>query len=239
MLAGISERIGYDTPDRRRFLTRIIPPPANPLHKTDFFLNLLAAINVPSDGRVPDFFSDPEMEKTFLNRRREWGIGNGEPYAVVHPGGNWDLKRWPAALFIEWIRIFRKEYPWKIFLCGTESEKLITDTIMREFSTDAVISLCGQTNLGELALLLKGAKFLLSNDSGPIHLAASQKTKIIGLFGPTSPDLTGPISDASVEILRKDVGCEVPCYFRSCHYRVCMDWITPQEVLEKARGLLL
>jgi len=98
----------------------------------------------------------------------------------------------------------------------------------------SVVSLCGKTTLDVLARLLKGAEFLLSNDSGPIHLAASQKTKLIGLFGPTSPVLTGPVSDAPMSILWKDVGCEVPCYYRSCNYRVCMELVTPQEVFQKS-----
>jgi ADP-heptose:LPS heptosyltransferase len=89
-----------------------------------------------------------------------------------------------------------------------------------------------------LALLLKEAALLISNDSGPIHLAASQQVSILGLFGPTRPDLTGPIARGRSKILHKQVGCELPCYFRECDYRVCLDWLTPEEVFKEA-GILL
>ena len=57
---------------------------------------------------------------------------------------------------------------------------------------------CGRTTFGELAALLKRARFLVSNDSGPIHVAASQRTRILGLYGPTSPKLTAPLSEAAL-----------------------------------------
>ena len=85
---------------------------------------------------------------------------------------------------------------------------------------------------------MKRARFILSNDSGPIHVAASQRTRILGLYGPTSPKETGPVSKGPVRLLWLDVGCTVPCYFRSCDARACMDLLTPEEVLERAEELL-
>lgn len=237
--AGISERIGYlGLSGERRFLTRGVPLPDKSLHKTDLFLNLLKEIGVASDGRAPDYFPGEEDERDFVSLCRDVGAEKGEPYVVVHPGGNWALKRWPADFFAEWIRLFLKEYPSRVFLCGTSSEIHLSEQIVSSVGSGRVISLCGKTSLGALALLLKKSRLFLSNDSGPIHLAASQGTKIIGLFGPTSPELTGPLSDGACAIIRKNVGCEVPCYFRSCHYRVCMEWLTPEEVFEKAKELL-
>ncbi len=237
--AGIPERIGYpDLSGNKRFLTRVVPFPDKPLHKTDLFLNLLKEMGVQPDGRAPDYFPGEEDQKDFERLCRDVGMEKGEPYVVVHPGGNWALKRWPTGLFAEWIRLFLREYGWRIFLCGTLSEMKISEEIVSSVGSGKVMSLCGKTSLGTLAILLKNAGLFLSNDSGPIHLAASQKTKTIGLFGPTSPELTGPLSDGRCGIIRKDVGCEVPCYFRSCHYRVCMEWIHPEDVLEKARNLL-
>jgi ADP-heptose:LPS heptosyltransferase len=162
----------------------------------------------------------------------------GEPYAVLHAGGNWDLKRWPADSFVEWIRLWRKETGKKVILCGTAPETPLADSIRSHFSEEEVFSLCGKTSFDELAFLLRNAELLLSNDSGPIHLAATQKTRIVGVFGPTSPAITGPVSQAPMKILWKDVGCEVPCYYRSCHYRVCMDWLKPEEVFRETRELL-
>ncbi len=232
-LAGIPERIGFETPGKKKMLTQTFAEPAKALHRIDHYLYLLQKAGIPSDGRHLEYNPAPETEEALWKR-----IGRNEPYVVLHVGGNWELKRWPAEYFVEWIRLWRKEFREKIILCGTDAEIEIVDRICSNFSKDEVLSLCGKTSFDELACLLKNAHFLLSNDSGPIHLAATQKTKVLGIFGPTSPDITGPVSEAPVKILWKDVGCEVPCYYRVCHYRVCMDWIKPEEVFKKTKELL-
>ena len=237
-LAGIPERAGYRVGSRVRFLTKSFPEPQGRYHRTDYFLNLLRHLEIPEDGRTPDFVPAEKAEVRAQALLARHGVASREPYAVVHPGGNWDLKRWPVSHFAEWIRLFQAEFPHKVFLCGTSGEAALSDEIRSSFSHDRVISLCGETTLDELAAILRRARLLLSNDSGPIHLAASQKTPIVGLFGPTSAEETGPLSDGEVRILQKDVGCEVPCYFRACDHRVCMEWLTPAEAFEKTKELL-
>jgi ADP-heptose:LPS heptosyltransferase len=186
-----------------------------------------------------EFCPAPEADRTLWQSLSEkGGLGRGDRYAVLHAGGNWTLKRWPVDYFVQWIRLWRKEFQEKIILCGTLREAEIADKIQSHFSKSEVLSLCGKTSFDELACLLKNARFLLSNDSGPIHLAATQKTKIIGIFGPTSPAITGPVSEAPMKIFWKDVGCEVPCYYNACHYRVCMEWTRPEEVFKKTKELI-
>ncbi len=233
-LAGIRTRIGYERKGQK-FLTQAVPLPPQPLHKTDYFLNLVEAAEIPADGRVPDFEVTQDEIESLDKKLAGKGVARGENFIVIHPGGNWNLKRWPVAHFFRLLELFFKQTPWKAVVCGARSEKGLADEIVARFSDGRAVSLSGETSLGELAALLKRARFLVSNDSGPIHLAASQKTKILGLFGPTSRELTGPISDGPVRILSKDVGCRVPCYFHDCDYRVCMELITPEEVFTACR----
>ncbi len=238
-LAGIPERIGYQKlGGKRRPLTRAISKPTLPMHKTKVFLHLLNAIGVPADGMTPDFFpflkAGEELDALF----QSFGLSRQLPYVVVHAGGNWDLKRWPADSFREWMRLFLEKYDFPIVLCGSENEKKLIKKISAGLDPNQVFSVCGQTTLDMLAVLLKHAKLVVSNDSGPIHLAASQGAPLLGIFGPTSPDLTGPLSKGPMKILRKDPGCEIPCYFSSCDTRVCMEWITPEEVFAASQTLL-
>ena len=237
-LGGIRERAGYAGLGRTKLLTQVSPNPRQPMHKTDYFLILLDDLEIPPDGRVPDFYPQPEAESELGDLLQNYGIARGTPYAVVHAGGNWTLKRWPTAYFTKWAELFLARYPLKIVLCGTRSEGPISDEISAHFKRNEVISLCGKTTIDTLALLLKNAELLLTNDSGPIHLAASQGTKIVGLFGPTSPEMTGPVSKGPSLILRKDVGCENPCYYRSCDSRLCMEWLTPEEVFQKTQEFI-
>ena len=239
LMAGIRERAGYEGPGgRTRLLTRACPVPVKTLHKTDYFLHLLEFLGVPADGRVPDFIPQ-EGAKVELDALREsYGIPNGAPYAVMHAGGNWALKRWPESYFIDWAKLLIRKYSWPIVICGTASEEALSKRICASFAEGQVVSFCGKTSVDTLALLLKDAQVFLSNDSGPIHLAASQGARTVGLFGPTSPDVTGPVSKGSLVVLRRDVGCEVPCYYRSCDYRVCMEWLKPEEVFQETVKLL-
>ena len=237
-LAGIRERLGFDGGFRRHWLTKVCPRPTAPLHRADIFIRLVEYFGVPADGRTPDFVPDRGAETALRRLFETHGLDWEKPYVTVHAGGNWALKRWPADYFVEWIRLFLKQKPWRVILCGTDSEKPLCEDIRSHFPPEAVVSLCGETSLDTLALLLGRAEMLLSNDSGPIHLAASQRTKILGLFGPTDPDQTGPISEVRSILLRRDVGCKVPCYFRSCNARFCMEWLKPEEVMEEARKLM-
>ncbi|MGH7197414.1 MAG: lipopolysaccharide heptosyltransferase II [Candidatus Omnitrophota bacterium] len=237
-LAGVPERIGYRVGSRIRFLTKSVPEPGTPLHRTDYFLRLLRDLGIPEEGRTPDFVPSKEAEAQAEALLADEGVAKRENYVVVHPGGNWDLKRWPVSHFVEWTRLFRKEFPHKVLVCGTPAETGLSAGIKSHFKDNGVVSLCGKTSLDVLAVLLRGAKLLLSNDSGPIHLAASQRTPIVGVFGPTSDEETGPLSEGGVRIVKKDVGCQIPCYFRACDTRVCMDWLTPEEVFKKTKELL-
>ncbi len=238
MLAGIPERIGLGSPGRRRFLTQTVPLPPDPTHKTDVFLHLLQASGVRPDGREPDFEVTAEEKSSLEKKLMLEGLAPKDAYAVLHAGGNWALKRWGLEYFICWTGLFLDAPGRKVVICGTASEEKLALEILTRYPGGNVVSLCGKTTLGELAALMAGAEFLISNDSGPIHLAASQKTKILGLYGPTSEALTGPISLGKTKILRKDVGCEVPCYFRSCDHRVCMELLSAEEVFEHTRELI-
>jgi len=235
--AGIRERVGFAVPGRSGLLTKAVPLPPEETHRIDFYLSLVQGAGIQANGRKPEFFPAESASGSLDRLFAQHGMRRDEPYVVVHAGGNWDLKRWPAEHFARWIRLFRQNRPWKVLLCGTASEAELADRIRDGFAPSEVVSLSGKTSLDELALLLRGARLLVSNDSGPIHLAASQDTPIVALFGPTSPERTGPVSDGRILTLRKDVGCAVPCYFRACDWRACMELLTPEEVLERSLSL--
>jgi len=236
--SGIRERWGYSSAGRDVLLTKVVPPLEERTHRIDYFLHMLSCLDIPPAGRSMDFVPAPEAAVTLEIVMSEAGIAPGEPYAVVHAGGNWNLKRWSAEYFSQWIYFYIRQYGGKVILCGTPAEAGIAKRILSRFTDGSVVSLCGKTSLDTLAVLLKNATLLLSNDSGPIHLAASQKTKIVGVFGPTSAKETGPVSEGPVKIVQKDVGCRIPCYFSACDYRVCMDTLLPADVFAETQKFL-
>jgi heptosyltransferase-2 len=96
---------------------------------------------------------------------------------------------------------------------------------------------CGKTNTKELAALIKNVDLFISNDSGPAHLSASLGINTLVLFGPTSSALSAP-RGIKVEILKKSVNCEIPCYNMSCQDNFCMKSITVEDVFSKAKEIL-
>ncbi len=231
-LSGIPERIGYAIKWNGFFLTEKVPVPTSSLHKVDYFLGLL-----PQGSRITsrDYTLNVGQEDraSVAALLAEKGVKPGEPFLVFCPAGNWDQKRWPperfAALGDELIRC-RHE---KIVITGEARDLSLAEKIASLMKEKPVI-LCGKTSLKQLAALLKSAALVVSNDTGAMHVAQSQGTKVIALFGPTDPRLTGPSGTGPKVILRKEVGCndDPPCYYVDCPDTICMKAIQVEDVLD-------
>lgn len=236
--AHIPQRWGMAGDGREELLTRTAQPSPKGVHRAQTYLDLIGAFGIAADGRKIDFIPDSTAEASLERILQGAGMDISKPFAVVHAGGNWELKRWPVSHFRTWSQRFLEARPQaSIVLSGAASEAETAHSIAEFLDPKRVFVLSGKTSLDELAFLFRKALFVLSNDSGPIHLAASQNARILGLFGPTAPSETGPWTEAPAEILWRDPGCEVPCYFRSCDSRVCMDRLSPESVLESALRL--
>ena len=97
---------------------------------------------------------------------------------------------------------------------------------------------CGLLNIKQLGALTKKADVFITADTGPLHIANAVGAKrIIALFGPTSPEITGPYPLKNVIVLQKDTGCKIPCYQLHCKDNRCMKAITPEEVMQQVKLL--
>jgi lipopolysaccharide heptosyltransferase II len=230
--ARVPQRVGFkNNPKRDGLLTVHLEPPAPALHRVDAYLSILRPLGVPAAGRHPEIDARPEdlaEWKEAAARHAEWEAG--ARYAVLHPGGNWDLKRWPAERFAELARRLA-EAGRKVAVCGSAHEAFLGERIEREAAAPrgSVVSFCGKTGFGGLVGMLAGAELVVSNDSGPLHLAAALGTPAAGLFGPTLPSVTGPIARGRSATAFRDWGCELPCYFERCVNRVCLDRLTVDD----------
>jgi lipopolysaccharide heptosyltransferase II len=164
------------------------------------------------------------------------GIGVNEKFFVINPGGNWLPKRWPKGRYAELCKHLKDEMKTKIVITGAEKDMPLADEIIK-ISNGSAVSICGRTTLKESAAVMRVAALVISNDSGPMHIAISQKTPTIALFGPTSPHITGPYGNSDYEILHKWLDCEVPCYV-SCEKYRCMEAISVDDVMDAIRRLI-
>jgi lipopolysaccharide heptosyltransferase II len=230
-LSKIPERIGYDSKKAGFLLTRKVPHPVKDLHRVEYFLGLARGVGMWPKSTSYEFFisaEDREMAERILSLE---GIRPGEDFIVLNPGGNWDLKRWPAENFAELGDEIFNRLKMKVVLTGAEKDIDLCNKISILMKTRSV-SLCGKTDLKMLGAIFEKAKKVVSNDSGPMHIAVGVKTSVVALFGPTSSRMTGPYGEGEYKILQKDVGCSIPCYNLLCKDNRCMRVITVEDVLK-------
>jgi len=166
------------------------------------------------------------------------GVQAGATLVAMNPSARWETKRWPLESFAAVGDRLQQDGAARVVLIGGRDERHVGKWVMRAMRT-APIDLMGQTTLTELIALLRRARLLVTNDSGPMHLAAAVGTQVIALFGPTDPARTGPYG-AGHTVLRSGVPCS-PCFSRQCSNALeleCLTAIRPQQVVDAAMRLL-
>ncbi|MFH1655377.1 MAG: lipopolysaccharide heptosyltransferase II [Candidatus Omnitrophota bacterium] len=233
-LAGIPERAGYYTRKRGFLLTKKVPSPKADIHRLENFLNIIQAYGIESDGKYYDFFISEDDRKFSKEILVKQGFKEGDFITVINPGGNWEPKRWPKENFAKLADRLNQELKAKIIISGADKDIVLANQIASLMKTKPII-LAGKTTLKQLGVLMKESDLVISADSGPMHIAAAVGTNLIALFGPTSPEITGPIGKGRIEIICTDVGCEIPCYKASCDDYRCMEEISVEDVFQKVK----
>lgn len=220
-----------------------IPETAHQLHE---YLELVAALGASPAPLAPRLDVAQEevqaaAQRFNLDPARQWlGLNPGAEYGPA--------KRWPADRFL-WLAREVAAWPgWGVLLFGGNADAPTTQKIEQEFWTAAnhwstrpqLVNLAGRTSLRELMALLKRCRVVVTNDTGPMHMAAALGTKVVVPFGSTSPELTGPglPGGPGHQLLKSDAPC-APCFLRECpiDFR-CMNSISADRVLAAVRSIL-
>lgn len=238
-LAGIPERIGYYTKKRGFLLTKKITPPRKvALHRIDYYLYIIEKAGLRAEDRYLEFFISEEDLKFvggFLNKE---AIKKDDFLVAINPGGNWLPKRWLKEYWAVLADSLIDEFGARVIITGGYSDISLAEEI-RSLMKEKPIVACGVFNLKQLGALCKRSSLFITADTGPLHIAnAVGVKKIVALFGPTSPNITGPYPLKNVIVLQKEVGCKIPCYIVNCKDNRCMKVITPEEVLQEIRKVI-
>ncbi|MDD4956467.1 MAG: glycosyltransferase family 9 protein [Candidatus Omnitrophica bacterium] len=237
MLAGIPERVGFA--GKNLPLTSEVACPNGAVHRADQLLSLAGLFGIDkADGTYEYFIRDDDKERM---ERILSGIGVGRnPFIVLNPGGNWDAKRWSPMNFISLARqILWAFRDLDIVITGAPGDRTLGDTIVSEAGGERVYNTAGRTSLNELAALFLSSELVVSADSGPLHLASATGATTIGLFGPTSPEITGQRGRGRNIVIRSSPDCAVPCYVKKCrNNNVCMYSIGVDTVFSAIRDAL-
>ncbi|MBI3620916.1 MAG: lipopolysaccharide heptosyltransferase II [Nitrospirae bacterium] len=233
--AGIPRRYGFATDGRGWLLTEPQPCTAGvrTLHQADYYLALLAGLGVAGSRSWQRLESTAEERNGAAERLAGAGWSPGDsPLIALCPGAGYgSAKRWPLERYGELTRRLSREYGATTVILGGPAERAMGEALAAQGGR-RVIDLTGRTSLREALAVLSCAAVVVSNDSGLLHVAAAAGRPVVGLFGPTNPDRTGPTgADASsVTIVRRPVNCS-PCELRECPIdHRCMVWLEPDEV---------
>lgn len=230
LFSKIPIRVGYRSRRAGFLLTRKVDAPDKELHRVEYFLNLAKALGVETKNKNYEILiSDNDMEKG--KKILEAAGIKDKGFIALNAGGNWNPKRWPAENFAKLGDKIFEELKIPVVLTGGEKDIALAENIAGLMKHKPFI-LCGKTDLKTLGAIFKKAICVISNDSGPMHLAVAVGTKVVAIFGPTSPELTGPYGDGRYVVLRKDIGCKIPCYDSKCEDNKCMKAVTVEDVME-------
>jgi len=235
-LAGIPERIGYETDGRSPLLTHRVPPPARTEHQLRDYDALLVSRDIAPDLEAPRLAIPREASQRAAAALDAAGIRGDHSLALLAPGAafGW-TKRWPAERYgALGDRLAEKGFACAVVI-GPGEEELGLRVASAGRGSPPVIG--ADLDPVELSALLARARVVVANDSGPMHLAAAVGTPVVAFFGPTDPGRTAP-SGAPSKILDRFVFCS-PCYLKECPYgHECMQEITAETALRAIEELL-
>lgn len=213
-----------------------VPRPSPQTHAVDWYLAVLPALGVPVHQ---NFEWLPKREDIAKDVTARWSL-NGPPMVALLPGARWDNKRWPASHFRELVaRLSRTQREARFIILGGKSDSQLAEEIASA-APDATTDLTGCTSLPQMIEVLRQCRVVVTNDTGPMHVAAALRKPVVGLFGPTNPARTGPYGQTDRALQRRDLPC-VPCMKASCSYHeplACLRGILPAQVAREVAAYL-
>jgi heptosyltransferase-2 len=216
--ARIPRRIGYAA-GRGALLTET-PAPLGREHRVHHYHHLLSALGAPPRIGPPQLPILPEAKSWALARLE------GGPWIGLNPGATYGAaKQWFPERFIELGRRLAKRG--RLVVVGGPAEAELGEKVARGVGG---MSMAGQTSVSQLAAVIARCRLLVTNDTGPMHVADAVGTAQVAIFGPTDHRVTPPFGKKHT-LVRHDLDCS-PCLKRVCplgHHH-CMKWVTVDEV---------
>jgi heptosyltransferase-1 len=216
----------------------LTPPRAAPgLHSVDRYLAVLPLLGVPTRENFSWLPPRPKAAESVQRQAAE--AGGKSAWIIFIPGGRWDNKRWPVNHFCEMARRAGEWGDFKIAILGAKNERQLGDSIAAA-APGRCLNLAGSTTLGEMIEWIRFSRLVLTNDTGPMHVAAALRRPVVALFGPTDAASTGPYRQLQNVLQITSLPC-VPCMKSECFYHdklACLRDLKPDVVFERVRALL-
>lgn len=230
-LSRAPRRIGFEVQARRWVYTDLVARPRElrPRHSVENQWDILAPLlpELPPPSPITDpvtMVHAPDAEARVDAWLAREGLEAGHALVVVHVSAGNAFRRWPLSSFVELAdRLAAGGRNRRIILTSGPSEAAAAADVVRAVrerrpEAPEAVRTCGDMSLDELHALIGRARLYIGGDSGPLHVASTTATPIVGLYGPTLPVRSAPWRDPRAYSAAVDVG-QLPC--RPCEQRVC------------------
>jgi lipopolysaccharide heptosyltransferase II len=200
------------------------------------YVNILRALGLNLDWNF-EWLPARTKEAALVRERLASRSGH---WVMLLPGARWETKRWPAEFFAETVRQLGEADPSLNFAILGSAADSPSAKIICCSQPERCLDLTGQTRLPEMVEWLRCASLVISNDTGPLHVAAALALPLIAIYGPSDPSYTGPYLQAGAVLQNQHLSC-VPCMKRVCAYHeplACLRSIAPGHVFIRAQSLL-
>jgi heptosyltransferase I len=232
-LANGGLTIGLD--DKREgasgFYDMVIPRPSYDTHAVDWYLEVVRKLHVPDNVAFDWLPKRPSVVARIQAERKQFNR-----LVILSPGARWENKRWPVEYYGEVTKMLAEAPGLGVVVLGSGKETALGKAIAAA-APDRVIDLTGKTSLPEMVEWIRASELMITNDTGPMHIAAALKIPIVPLFGPTTPTRTGPYGQIQ-HALQQKLYC-VPCMKPECsnpNTLECLKTISPERVMVAAQS---
>ncbi len=216
---GAKFRVGYPFRGRAWAYNVHVPTRADRVHNTQFNLDALRHLSIPITSEEV-VFPVPEAVRARMRSLSERYRDREGPLIALNPSGTWQTKRWPLSHFAALGDRLARERGANILLLWGPGEKPDVEHIASLMAHPPHIA--PPTTIRELGALLASCDYMISNDSGPMHIAAAVDIPTLGIFGPTNPELQGPWNPHSSWVRLDGLDC-LGCNLTRCEIgNICM-----------------
>ena len=237
---GAADRVGFAEARElawRFYTDRVSASPH--LHAVDRYLILARHVGL-ADPKARDHLPVAgQMREAVRRRLAQLGLGARDPFFVLSPHARWETKVWPPERFAEVCdRLYAATGARGVLVGGGKASAELARSILAAASAKP-IDLVNRTSLKELVAVIAESRALVTNDSGPLHVAAVVGTPVVAIFGPTDPGRTGPYGPGH-RVLTGQAPCR-PCFRRRCLYAggpqalCCMKNVSAEDVAARLK----
>ena len=240
-LAGIPLRVAASIDGPGSLLTTRHKHPERMMHEVERGLDLVGAIGLTA-GDLDLVLRVPEEARSQLARHLSAaGIDSRHPLIVVHPGCSMPARTYPWEMYAQVVDLLVERLGAVVALTGAGDEQALVEQVLERLRPEtrrATHAFAGKLPFPEFCALIEAADLTITNNTGPMHIAAALKTPVVALFALTNPpEQWGPWRVAHRQLYH-DVACRI-CYSRVCPYgHECLSLVSPQMVVDAASELL-